>query len=254
MESVSALRRTAHSTTRNLALAPSPTASESVYQQLLEQFRPKSTQSPLLVEEITGEQAEDQANDSDLFVYVPPAQPWLQRWLWGTPAQQLVERIATSLLVVPQPRWPLAHILLIVRAEPSDWAALSWIERLAQSGQTQSGQTFVSILPVVPACPRLHRLSEAAQPPPEVLLAPNTVSGAMINQFLQRLHQRKIATSLSLGQGEPDQRIRAAVEAGDPDLIVIAAESQSRWTRWFQGELVRPLLHWVDRPLLIAKG
>jgi len=138
--------------------------------------------------------------------------------------------------------------LLIVRADQTDWAALPWIEQLAQPGRTR-----VSILPIVPPWPRLHRASEYAQPTPEVLLAPNTVSGAMLEQFVHRLHRQQLPTTLALSRGEPDLRIREEVAAGDPDLIVIAAESHSRWVRWFQGELVRPLLHWVDCPLLIAK-
>jgi nucleotide-binding universal stress UspA family protein len=187
-------------------------------------------------------------NALDLAVYTPPPQTWFQRWLWPSPAQQLIEQSRRSLLILQQPRWPLTHILFIVRAEQSDWCALSWIERLAQPRETT-----VTILPVVPPYPRFHRSTPYAQPTPEILLAPNTISGAMLTRMVQRLQQQHIAVTLSLNTGEPDWRIRNAADMCHPDLIVIAAETEKRWLRWLYGELVSPLLRWVTCPLLITK-
>ncbi len=184
----------------------------------------------------------------NLDLYTPPAQRWWQRWLFGAPAQRQLNHSTRSLLIMQQPRWPLRHILLILRAEQNDWAAIPWIERLAHPGQTT-----VSLLPVVPAWPRLHRRLASAQPTADVLMAPNTVSGAMLRQMAARLRQQQIAAIPILTRGEPNARIRAAVAAHDPDLILIAAEPHSRLLRAFYGELVRPLVKWVERPLLIAK-
>ena len=188
-------------------------------------------------------------NTLDLEVYIPPPQSWFQRCLWGSPARRLVGQTRRSLLILQQPRWPLTHILFIVRAEQSDWRALSWIERLAQPAETA-----ITILPIVPPYPRFHRSTPYAQPTPEILLAPNTVSGAMITSMVQRLRQQRFAVTLSLTRGEPDWRIRTEVDACNPDLIVIAAETEKRWLRLLYGELVTPLLHWVSCPLLITKA
>lgn len=188
-------------------------------------------------------------NALDLEVYIPPPQSWFQQCLWGSPARRLVGQTRRSLLILQQPRWPLTQILFIVRAEQSDWCALSWIERLAQPTETT-----ITILPIVPPWPRFHRSTPYAQPTPEILLAPNTVSGAMITSMVQRLHQQHFAVTLSLTRGEPDWRIRTEAEACNPDLIVIAAETEKRWLRLLYGELVTPLLHWVSCPLLITKA
>ncbi len=185
----------------------------------------------------------------DLDLYVPPPQSWFQRWLWGSPARRLVAQSRRSLLILQQPRWPLTQILFIVRAEPSDWIALSWIERLAQPTATT-----ITILPIVPPWPRFYRATPYAQPTPDILLAPNTVSGAMITTITQRLRQQHLAVTLSLTTGEPDWRIQRAVDTCNPDLIVIAAETKTRWLRWLYGELVNPLLRWVTCPLLITKA
>lgn len=187
-------------------------------------------------------------NALDLEVYIPPPQSWFQHWLWGFPAQHLIEQSRRSLLILQQPRWPLTQILFIVRAEQSDGRALSWIERLAQPAETA-----ITILPIVPPYPRFHRSTPYAQPTLEILLAPNTVSGAILTSMVQRLRQQRFAVTLSLTRGEPDWRIRTEAEACNPDLIVIAAETEKRWLRLLYGELVTPLLHWVTCPLLITK-
>lgn len=184
----------------------------------------------------------------DLQVYVPSPQPKLQRWLWGSPAQRLVAQAQSSILILQQPRWPLTHILWIVRAEESDWRAFAWLERLARPQQTT-----VTLLPVVPPWPRFHRMSEYAQPMPEVLLAPNTVSGAMLRQMVHRLRQRQITTTFALSSGEPIWRMRKAVATYPPQLIVIAAESHHWLLRRLYGELVKPLVNWAPCPLLITK-
>ncbi|MCA9950372.1 MAG: hypothetical protein KDE48_12055 [Anaerolineales bacterium] len=36
------------------------------------------------------------------------------------------------------------------------------------------------------------------------------------------------------------------------DLVIIAAEPYGRMQRFLSGELVTPLLHWLDRPIFIA--
>lgn len=181
-------------------------------------------------------------------IYLPPPRSWLQRWLWGIQAERIVEQSPHSLLFLQPSRWPLQHILLVVRAQESDWQTLSWVERLAQPGQTK-----VSILPIVPPWPRLHRRIESIQLSPEILLAPNTPSGAMVRQMRRQLQQQQISTSVALTTGEPDWRIRTTVAASRPDLMAIAAEPHCRLLRCFTGELVNPLLRWVPCPLLITK-
>lgn len=187
-------------------------------------------------------------NVLDLDLYVPPHEPWWRRLLCGPAAQRIVARSTRSLLIMHHGRWPLRRILLILRADPSDWNTVPWIERLAQPDHTT-----LTLLPVVPPWPRLHQRLAATQPSPAVLLAPNTVSGAMIRQLTTYCRQHRIATNLALTTGEPDTRIRTAVATHDPDLILIAAEPHSRLLRLFYGELVKPLLWWVKQPLLIAK-
>ena len=61
------------------------------------------------------------------------------------------------------------------------------------------------------------------------------------------------ADSVTIRQGPADWQIKAEVNEGDYDLIVLAADPEDWWTRRILGRLVGPLLGWVDRPVLIAK-
>jgi nucleotide-binding universal stress UspA family protein len=184
----------------------------------------------------------------DLLVCVEAERPWWRQILPNGPTQWLVAQAPSSLLLVRQPRWPLRHVLLIVRGEETDDLALDWVLWLA--GQDHA---HVTILPIVPPWPGLYRLSRSVQPAPEVLLSPCTPPGARLARLVRLLHRRHIPAVLSLHRGEPDQQIQTALAAGDPDLVVIAAESHHRLLRLLCGELVAPLLRWLDRPLLIAK-
>lgn len=183
----------------------------------------------------------------DLIVYIDPRHAGWRQFLPNLPVRRLIQRAQTSLLIVRRPRWPIRRILLIVRAQESDWSALAWAERFGVAANAH-----VSILPVVPPWPSLHRLSRSVQPKPGVLLAQGTPSGTLLAAMTQRLYRQHLSATISLRQGEPDWQIRFEVESGDPDLVIIAAETHSRLLRFLGGELVAPLLRWIDRPLLIS--
>ncbi len=188
------------------------------------------------------------ARDCDLVIFGGPNQsPW-QRLLAGQTGRNLLTQVRTSLLSARQPRWPIRNILLIIRAEETDQAAIAWLGRLARP----SG-AVVTILAVVPSLPGLYHRGDHIQPGLDVLLAPNTCPGRQLHQVIHQLGQWHIEWTLRLRQGEPGWQIRQQVLEGDYDLVIIAAEPYSRWQRWLLGELVGPLLDWIDRPLLIAK-
>jgi nucleotide-binding universal stress UspA family protein len=187
--------------------------------------------------------------DSDLIIYDDAAPTWKQRWLRWAPACNLVAQSPGPILFARQPRWPLRHILLIVRAEQTGEAALAWVERLA----LLSGAA-VTLLPIVPPFPRLHQSGGSlAHTSLDVLLAPNSACGARLLHYASRLQQRHIPGNLYHRQGSPATQIRRQIRETDDDLIVIAAEPYGRLERWFLGELVGPLLSWVNRPVLVAK-
>jgi nucleotide-binding universal stress UspA family protein len=186
--------------------------------------------------------------DFDLVV-VNDSQPlWWQRLLKQIPAKQILEKSTGSVMFARNPRRPLRHILLVVRAHESDAIALTWIERLAVPGGAQ-----VTLMPIVPPYPRMHQHDNKIQQGLEALMAPNSSSGAALQRYIRQLDRLDIQGTVCWKQGPPEDQIRREVRDTDHDLIVIAGEPFGRLSRWFLGELVGLLLGIADRPVLVAR-
>ncbi|MCA9874611.1 MAG: universal stress protein [Anaerolineales bacterium] len=156
-------------------------------------------------------------------------------------------RSGASVLIMGQPRWPLRHLLLICRAEPSDVVALPWVKRLA------TAETAVTLLVVVPCIPAVYRLAGPQPLGLHSLLHPDTTSGQHIRRLLQALSAAGITARVRLRDGEPDEQIRREAATSLYELIVIAREEHGRLRHAVLGELVTPMLAWLNTPLLLAK-
>jgi len=188
------------------------------------------------------------AANCDLIVFGEPKQSWLETLLTGRPCGQAIAKSSTSFLLARRPRWPIRSILLILRIEKTDEAAVDWLARLAQPGETA-----VTILPMVPSLPIMYRMGDRIQTGLDVLLSPNTPSGQHLRHIAKQLKQWQIEGTLHLRHGEPDWQIRSEVAEGNYDMVLIGAEPHGRFFRFLVGELVTPILRWIDRPLLIAQ-
>jgi nucleotide-binding universal stress UspA family protein len=188
------------------------------------------------------------AGDCDLVVFGEPKQSLIERMIAGRPGRRAVSQVPVSILVARQPRWPIKTILMITRTEETDEAALEWVGRLARP----SGAT-VTILPVLCSFPSVYAPACSDETALGEILSPNTQPGRQLRNLCQQLTQWQITASLRLRQGEPEWQIRWEIAKGDYDLIVIGADPFRRWRRWLVGDLVTPMLRWVNRPLLVAR-
>ena len=73
-----------------------------------------------------------------------PERTWLEMLLTGQPCGQAIAQSSTSFLLARRPRWPIRSILLILRIEKTDEAAVDWLARLAQPGKTAVLQDTIS--------------------------------------------------------------------------------------------------------------
>jgi nucleotide-binding universal stress UspA family protein len=190
----------------------------------------------------------EEARDCDLIIFGEAKRSLLKRLLTGRPCHEAVNQAPISILVTCRPRWPIQSILLITRVEETDVAALEWVGRLARP----SG-AGVTILPIMCSFPSVYAPVCSEETALGEILSPNTKPGRRLRSLSQRLAEWQITTTLHLRQGEPEWQIRWEVAEGDYDLIAIGAEPDSRWQRWLVGELVAPMLRWVNRPLLVAR-
>lgn len=194
----------------------------------------------------------ESANPPDLLLYGEPERPCWQRWFGICPALRLVENAPSSVLVMRQVHqhrvWTLKRILLILRADPSDEVAIEWVQRLAVAARAD-----VYVLPIIPPIPAMYRYGQIPLQA-EVILSPSTYSGAQMRRLAALCQQWGVRGELLLKDNEPDRRMAWAADSSDCDLIVISEEPYHWLQRRFWGELVRPLLRHVHRPILIAKA
>ncbi len=135
------------------------------------------------------------ACDCDLVVFCEPEQSCLERVATGRPCLQVIDQVPTSLLVVRRPRQPIKQILLILRVEETDEAAVEWVGCLARPSDA-----VVTILPIVPSMPAMYSLGNRLQTGLGVLLSPNTPSGKHLRRIAQQLVCLQIVSDLHLRQ------------------------------------------------------
>jgi nucleotide-binding universal stress UspA family protein len=189
-----------------------------------------------------------EAGDCDLIVFGEPKQSLINRLLTGHPCHKTENQVPISILVPRRPRWPIQTILLIVRIEETDEAAVDWVGRLARPSGAR-----VSILPISPSYHSVYAPISSEETALGELLSPYTQPGQQLRYLSHRIAQWQIEGTLRFRQGEPDWQIRWEVIDRNYDLIVIGAEPHGHRRRLLMAELVVPMLGWLNRPLLIAR-
>ncbi len=189
-----------------------------------------------------------QADCDLLFLSEPVQRNFLGRLLNRSVYRKILDAVPASLWLIRQPRWPIDSILLIIRDEAGEETAEEWALRLALACDAA-----VTVLVISPADPIMYREGGPVQAPLEILLTADSPIGTQIRRVLRRLRDAGVEGDLQQRQGTPDEQIERELAAGDHDLVIIAAEKKSKLWRWWLGELVEPLLRWLDRPILIVR-
>jgi nucleotide-binding universal stress UspA family protein len=145
------------------------------------------------------------------------------------------------------PRWPIQSILLIVRGGKADRSAIEFAFCLA----CKCGASLIT-LAAVPDIPAFYRSYAKVQLGLSTLFELNTEPGHQLREILHRMSLHGLNGDIQACESEPNQQIHQIVQFSDPDLIVISHETYSRLWRLLFGEIVQPLLRWIDRPVLIA--
>jgi len=188
------------------------------------------------------------AHNYDLVILGEPDQTLIERLLAGAEDLKAAEKMPSSVLLAHQPRRPLHHILLIIRGQETDDVAVDWAVRLAQP--SQANVTLLAVVSHTPAtCDHVTRMQHGLAQ----WLATDTTLGRQMRRIAQHLVNWETRGTLRFRQGPAETQIQREVLEGDYDLIVIAADASTWWSRRLLGELVTPLLRWVDRPVLVAK-
>lgn len=193
--------------------------------------------------------ADLEAGENSLIVLHESPSPWWRRLLGLTPSCRLASRGPTSLLITRQPRWPLSRILLILRVEAADEAAVTWACTLARAAGAA-----ITVLPILPPIPILYTTNAGGVYDLQMLLATDTPAATRLRRLSAQLESWQIPATISPGQGEPSRQMRQEIAHGNYDLVIVGAEPASRLYRCLVADLVGPLLDCANCSLLIARG
>ncbi|MBX3060857.1 MAG: universal stress protein [Anaerolineae bacterium] len=183
-----------------------------------------------------------------LIVVNDPPQTRLNRFIFGVTARHLTRCTPASVLLVRQPRWPLQNILLVLRSDLGDETAVDWVNHLVKSNGAA-----VTVLPIVPVIPSIYRHNGAAHLGENAEAKLKNAREIHLARLACWLIGQHTTATLRVRLGEPKWQIRQEIAENPYDLVVLAAEPYGRLSTWLFGELVGPLLDWIDRPVLITR-
>ncbi len=183
-----------------------------------------------------------------LLILGPQAYSYRKHPFASTLHERVAEDLSICLLVVPEPRWPISKILVLIKGEENDCVAVEWGVRLAQASKAE-----ISLLALVPPVPVLYQgLGRISSGLPE-LLSTETRLGQHLRWAAARLVAEGLDGAVRLGQGLQEWQIRHELLVQDHDLVVVGAEDQDWLRKTIFGANPCPLLQWADRPVLVAK-
>lgn len=162
---------------------------------------------------------------------------------------RLLDTLPLSQLIVTNPQWPIKKLLLIVRNESCDESAIQWALKIAKP----TGSS-VTVLPITMPIPGVYRLGAKLEPNLVNLLSSETELGKKLRRISQLLVEGEIEGTLKLREEPAYWQIRWEVLDGDYDMLIMGREPRNPFMRNMLGELVKPLLSWIDRPILITKS
>jgi hypothetical protein len=152
-----------------------------------------------------------------------------------------------QLFFIRSPRWPIKVILLVVRGGKGDRTAIEFGFCLARKCHAR-----LFTLVAVPDIPAFYRSCQKIQLGVPILFQLNTEPGRQLREIFERMVLHEITGNIQACEKEPNQQIKLIVKSIDPDLIVISQEPYHRVWRMVFGEIIRPLLRWIDRPVLVV--
>ncbi|MDW8319533.1 MAG: universal stress protein [Anaerolineae bacterium] len=148
-------------------------------------------------------------------------------------------------LLVCRPRWPLRRLLLIVRGDPVDDAALAWAAWLARA--SQAAVTALMVAPHVPTTPSPPTGDDIAN-----LLSPHDAAGHRAQRTAQSLAALHLDAVLHLRQGPPETVIRRELASAPYDLGITGIAARGAEAQWRLRPLLRRLLPDLPCPLLVT--
>lgn len=167
---------------------------------------------------------------------------------WHEAEGWAARRLPASLLILREPSWPIRRLLLILRCDAADNAALDWVVRIARPSGAE-----VVVLTLVPPIPSVYNGLERMEHRLSEVLATDTSLGKQLRDVARTFVDWEINATLRLRQGVPEWEIKHELAEGEYDLVVVAGESDRGILGRAVPGAVGPVLACACCPVLIAR-
>ena len=183
----------------------------------------------------------------ELVIFQAHNLPLLEQVLSDFAFPKTTGKAPNSMLIVQNPMWPLATILLVLPDdETADNPAVNWTVQFACASQAS-----VSVLPVLPPSSGLR--GTTARHSVQTLLQTKNPLGKKMRHIAQRFSKDGIKGSFKLREGESLDQLRSEILVSNPDLVIIAAEHKSCLWQWISEKHFMSLLESINCPVLLAR-
>jgi nucleotide-binding universal stress UspA family protein len=158
-----------------------------------------------------------------------------------------VLRRKSTLLLTPEPRWPIRRIMLLMQCGEVDLQALKWVWRLSTPGNTS-----VTILTFIPPVPAMYLGLRRMAVDIGDVLSTNSELGVHLRQAAAQLEQWRIEGHLRIRQGAPEWELRSELQEGPFDLIAVGGLARSPLGKFLLPDLAEMALSLSPHPVLIT--
>ncbi|UCF61094.1 MAG: hypothetical protein JSV37_00015 [Anaerolineaceae bacterium] len=184
----------------------------------------------------------------DLLILGPRAQSFNKRPFSRPISERILRELPTSILVIRKARWPFSKMLFLLRGDESDSSTVEWGVCLAKACNAA-----ITLLVIVPDVPLMYQGLKRFEVGLHDILTTESELGQRLRWAAKRLVEENLQGALRFRQGSQEWQSRYELSVGDYDLIIVAADPKDWFHQHIIGGLAYPLLHWTDRPVLIAK-
>lgn len=189
-----------------------------------------------------------QWSPTDLVIFRNPEHSILKRLVLDSMKNALFLQIPASILVLNKKTiWPIEHLLLIVESGDEDEASVQWTLDLAQ----RSAAT-VTLLPLISSPPPMYASLERALTSAQILKS-GCPLGKRLRKITHQMEAYQIQGHIKIRHEPAEQQVRCELLENKYSLIVVNNKPKTTWRSWIMAEMINPLLHWANIPLLIAK-
>ena len=193
---------------------------EDIFEKAVSLFKDKGVEYSLEVQNGEAEHVlPEKANSGDYIVVISPlGRPQLKRWLTGRSLRQLMERITSPILYVPEVRWPLKKILVCI----GGLGYAETTEELSFQIANANGAS-VTIMHVIPPTDLDYPTTKKVHDHMGDLVETDTVQGRNLKKGLESADKYGLSAAAIVRQGNILDEILLEVESGNYDMVCMGS-------------------------------